>query len=188
MTTLDTPTLLEAAGCACFNLRKATRAVTQLYDDALRPSGLRCTQFSLLTLLKASGTVAMTKLAEDAVMDRTTLARNLEVLERGGLVRIRSGEDARVREIELTRGGSGQARRGVPALAASPANGQAGAGSRAPEQAARGSFARGGFRGSSRAERGIGSRMRVSILASRLTRMPGPIPRSARDDARETSG
>jgi len=97
--------LLEAQGCACFSLRKATRAVTQLYDDALRPSGLRCTQFSLLTLLRASGTVAMTRLAEDAVMDRTTLSRNLEVLERDGLVRIRPGEDARVREIELTRAG-----------------------------------------------------------------------------------
>jgi DNA-binding MarR family transcriptional regulator len=105
MTTLDTATLLEATRCTCFNLRKATRAVTQLYDDALRPSGLRCTQFSLLTLLRASGTVAMTKLAEDAVMDRTTLARNLEILERDGLVRIRPGEDARVREIELTRAG-----------------------------------------------------------------------------------
>jgi len=103
--TLDTPMLLEAYGCACFNLRKATRAVTQLYDDALRPAGLRCTQFSLLTLLKASGTVSMTRLAEDAVMDRTTLARNLEVLQRDGLVRIRPGEDARVREIELTRAG-----------------------------------------------------------------------------------
>jgi DNA-binding MarR family transcriptional regulator len=103
--TLDTPMLLEAYGCACFNLRKATRAMTQLYDDALRPAGLRCTQFSLLTLLKASGTVSMTRLAEDAVMDRTTLARNLEVLQRDGLVRIRPGEDARVREIELTRAG-----------------------------------------------------------------------------------
>jgi DNA-binding MarR family transcriptional regulator len=105
MTTLDTAALLEASRCACFNLRKATRAVTQLYDDVLRPSGLRCTQFSLLTLLRASGTVAMTTLAEDAVMDRTTLARNLEVLERDGLVRIRPGDDARVREIELTRAG-----------------------------------------------------------------------------------
>src|SRR5919106_4818042 len=95
MTTLDNAALLEASRCACFNLRKATRAVTQLYDDALRPSGLRCTQFSLLTLLRASGTVAMTELAEDAVMDRTTLARNLDILEREGLVRVRPGEDAR---------------------------------------------------------------------------------------------
>ena len=49
--------------------------------------------------------MAMTKLAEDAVMDRTTLARNLEILERAGLVRVRPGEDARVREIELTPAG-----------------------------------------------------------------------------------
>jgi DNA-binding MarR family transcriptional regulator len=114
MATLDTPLLLEAQGCACFNLRKATRAVTQLYDDALRPAGLRCTQFSLLTLLKASGTVAMTRLAEAAVMDRTTLARNLEVLDREGLVRIRPGEDARVREIELTRAGVAKLKEAFP--------------------------------------------------------------------------
>lgn len=88
--------------CACFNLRKAARAVTQFYDDTLRPSGLRTTQFSLLMVIGTFGRVSVTRLAEDAVMDRTTLARNLDLLEREGLVRIRVGEDARVREVELT--------------------------------------------------------------------------------------
>lgn len=105
MTPLDRRTLGQATRCACFSLRKASRAVTQLYDDALRPAGLRSTQFSLLALLRLAGTVPMTRLAEEAVMDRTTLARNLEVLQRDGLVRVQPGEDARVREVAITRAG-----------------------------------------------------------------------------------
>lgn len=89
--------------CACFNLRKATRAVTQYYDDLLRPSGLRTTQFSLLALLRLLGTASISELAEATVMDRTTLARNLDVLVGQRLVRIRPGADGRVREVSLTR-------------------------------------------------------------------------------------
>jgi DNA-binding MarR family transcriptional regulator len=102
MTRLDRRALGRAAGCTCFTLRKATRAVTQFYDQALRPTGLRTTQFSLLTLLRLAGTLPITRLAEEAVMDRTTLSRNLEVLERDRLVRVQPGSDARVREVELT--------------------------------------------------------------------------------------
>jgi len=95
----------EVVRCTCFNLRKATRAITQRYDDILRTSGLRATQFSLLTVIRATGKVSITRLAEEAVMDRTTLARNLEPLEQQGLVRIQAGEDARVREVSLTPAG-----------------------------------------------------------------------------------
>jgi DNA-binding MarR family transcriptional regulator len=68
----------------------------------LRDSGLRATQFSLLMLIAARGRVSLTDLAGMAVMDRTTLTRNLRPLERRGLVQIRPGEDRRVREISLT--------------------------------------------------------------------------------------
>jgi DNA-binding MarR family transcriptional regulator len=88
--------------CACFNLRKAARAVTQMYDEFLRPSGLRSTQFSLLMLIQGLGPIRITDLAEQAVMDRTTLKRNVELLEREGLVRVEAGEDARVREVRVT--------------------------------------------------------------------------------------
>jgi DNA-binding MarR family transcriptional regulator len=91
-----------AATCACFNLRKAARAVTQLYDDALRPTGLRITQFTLLTLVGGLGTISVTRLASAAVMDYTTLVRNLKLLERQGLVRSRATQDKRVREVSLT--------------------------------------------------------------------------------------
>jgi DNA-binding MarR family transcriptional regulator len=93
----------DPRNCVCFNLRKAARAVTQVYDDILRPTGLRATQHSLLYVIQLSGTVSVSTLAERAVMDRTTLARNLDLLEREGLVRIQAGaEDARVREVSLT--------------------------------------------------------------------------------------
>jgi DNA-binding MarR family transcriptional regulator len=88
--------------CTCFNLRKAARAVTQLYDEFLRPSGIRTTQFSLLMLIRGLGPIRLTELAEKAVMDRTTLKRNIELLQREGLVRVTPGADARVREVSLT--------------------------------------------------------------------------------------
>jgi DNA-binding MarR family transcriptional regulator len=93
------------ATCACFNIRKAARAVAQLYDDVLRPTGLRNTQFSLLMLLRGHGPMSINRLAEAALADRTTLTRNLALLEEQRLVRIRSGEDARVRVVELTEAG-----------------------------------------------------------------------------------
>lgn len=94
--------LTDIHDCTCNNLRKAARAVTQYYDDALRPSGIRATQFSLLSAIKEFGTVNIGRLAEQSVMDRTTLTRNLKLLEAEGLITISPGEDARVREISLT--------------------------------------------------------------------------------------
>jgi DNA-binding MarR family transcriptional regulator len=93
------------ASCACLNIRKAARAVTQFYDDVLRPSGLRNTQLTLLMLLRGHGPMSITRLAEAALADRTTLTRNLALLEKRKLVRIASGQDARVRVVELTDAG-----------------------------------------------------------------------------------
>ena len=92
--------------CTCLNLRKATRAVTQLYDEALRSAGLRVTQFSLLAMTKAQEPVTVTKLAEALVMDRTTLTRNLKLLEKQNLVRIAPGVDRREHKISLTATGT----------------------------------------------------------------------------------
>jgi DNA-binding MarR family transcriptional regulator len=101
-TTPERGRLSDPRNCVCFNLRKAARAVTQVYDEILRPTGLRATQHSLLHVLQIAGTVSISKLAELAVMDRTTLARNLDLLERERLVRVQPGTDARVREVTLT--------------------------------------------------------------------------------------
>jgi DNA-binding MarR family transcriptional regulator len=80
----------------------ASRVVTQLYDGKLRPSGLRVTQISLLGVIERMEPVTVNRLAQEIVMDRTTLTRNLEVLARERLIQITSGYDRRERVIEIT--------------------------------------------------------------------------------------
>lgn len=92
----------EVPLCACFNIRKAARAISQLYDDVLRPSGLRVTQFSILAVTRKLGPVTVTRLAEETVTDRTTLTRNLKLLAQQKLLRITPGKDRREREVALT--------------------------------------------------------------------------------------
>ena len=91
--------------CVCANLRKAARAVTQVYDDALKPSGLRSTQSNILTVLSLAGPLSISELAQELVMDRTTLARNLKPLEAQGLLMVIPGQDQRVRMVQLTSAG-----------------------------------------------------------------------------------
>lgn len=88
--------------CICFGMRKAARAVTQFYDGFLKPSGLKTTQFTLLTATAALGPVPLSVLADAVVMDRTTLGRNLKPLERDGLIEIVPGDDRRTRLVDLT--------------------------------------------------------------------------------------
>ena len=101
----------STAPCACSRLRRAARAVTQLYDDALEPAGLRVTQLSLLRTLQRRGTLTIGDLAARTLLDRTALSRNLDPLAERKLVAIVPGRDARKREVTLTR-------QGVAALAA----------------------------------------------------------------------
>jgi DNA-binding MarR family transcriptional regulator len=91
--------------CHCAVLRKASRHVSQAYDLALAPMGMKTTQFSLLAALHRGGKEPLTisELARVMVMDRSTLGHNLRPLERNGLITIETGEDdARRRTIRLT--------------------------------------------------------------------------------------
>jgi DNA-binding MarR family transcriptional regulator len=89
--------------CNCFAVRSAARHVTQFYDQHLASSGLRTTQFSILTKLKRNGPMMINRLAEDMAMDRTTLGRNILPLERDGLIRIEpAAHDRRAKELHLT--------------------------------------------------------------------------------------
>ncbi|WP_437949482.1 MarR family winged helix-turn-helix transcriptional regulator [Sorangium sp. So ce296] len=97
-----------ASQCALVRVRRASRALTRLYDEALRPSGLQATQLTMLVAVATCGDggVKLGALADGLVMDRTTLTRNLAPLERAGLLRVaRAPDDARVRLIFLTRQG-----------------------------------------------------------------------------------
>ena len=103
-----------AVSCACGRLRRATRALTQLYDDAMAPCGLRITQFSLLRTLAGQGPQRISTLAKTTLLDRTALSRNLDPLIARGLVAAVRGRDARTREVALTAAGERALRNASP--------------------------------------------------------------------------
>ncbi len=92
----------EGHACVCFNLRRAARAITRLYDEGMRRTDLRVTQLSILGVTMALGPVTVTRLAEATGTDRTTLTRNLNVLRKQGLLRVETGGDRRERVVTLT--------------------------------------------------------------------------------------
>ncbi len=92
--------------CACTMSRRAARALTRLYDEALAASGLKVTQFSLLRTLQRAGDLHITGLARMTGLERSTLGRNLRLLEAAGLVGLVDGRDGRERLIVLTEAGS----------------------------------------------------------------------------------
>ena len=97
-----------ALPCACASLRRASRAVTQVYDQELRGSGLRVTQFTLLQALELSGNLTQGRLGELLSLDSTTLTRTLRPLLGRGWVRSLPGEDRRERHFQLTPAGRRQ--------------------------------------------------------------------------------
>ena len=97
---------LSPEECNCFALRAAARHVTQFYDQVIAPTGLRTTQFSILAKLKRRGPLTINALAEDMVMDRTTLGRNILPLERDKLIMVEpAASDRRAKELHLTKAG-----------------------------------------------------------------------------------
>ena len=97
-----------ALPCACASLRRASRAVTQVYDQELRGLGLRVTQFTLLQALELSGNLTQGRLGELLSLDSTTLTRTLRPLLGRGWVRSLPGEDRRERHFQLTPAGRRQ--------------------------------------------------------------------------------
>ena len=115
---MPTVTLPGPEDCNCFAVRSAARHVTQLYDQLLAPVGLRVTQFSILARLRRRGPLTINALAEDMVMDRTTLGRNIRPLERDGLIRIEPvPSDRRAKELHLTKAGEKRLQAGLEAWA-----------------------------------------------------------------------
>ena len=102
--------------CACHNLRRASRAVTQIYDSFFDELGIRATQFTVLSAIAWAGSESpkVTDLAETLVLEQSSLSRNLAVLERQGLVKLARGDDRRERLVALTRGGRALLAKGYP--------------------------------------------------------------------------
>ena len=119
--------------CVCAAARRTSRALTRAFEKAMRGSGLRGTQFSLLAMLVQTGPMPTSRLADFLGLERTTLTRNLRPLVRDRLVRIDEGEDRRVHRVAITAQGEEAARRAFPfwkkaqdvALAAGAASGYA---------------------------------------------------------------
>ena len=100
---IDLETCAEVSQvCTNFNLRKASRAVQEIYDRAMKPIGLRGTQFSLINALALHKTAAISRLAKTLAIDPTTLTRGLAPLERDGLIESLTSEDGRERVLHLT--------------------------------------------------------------------------------------
>jgi DNA-binding MarR family transcriptional regulator len=99
----------------CASFRRTSRALTQLYDRALRPLGLRATQFTVLQALSLAGEVSQGQLGEMLALDSTTLTRTLEIMGRHEWIAERRGEDQRERRLRLAAGGERQLKRALPA-------------------------------------------------------------------------
>jgi DNA-binding MarR family transcriptional regulator len=101
--------------CMCGNFRRASRALTQLYENALRPFGVRATQLTILQALARTGEVSRRKLGEILTMDSTSLTRTLAIMRRRGWIQERLGEDRRERLLRMANAGQKQLERVLPA-------------------------------------------------------------------------
>jgi len=100
--------------CTCYNTRKTARAVTEFYDRVLEPSGVTATQFTLLGAISILGPGPISRLAENMALDRTTLTRNLKLLQKTGWIGMRPGADRRERVVSLTPDGQAAVERATP--------------------------------------------------------------------------
>jgi DNA-binding MarR family transcriptional regulator len=100
--------------CMCASFRRASRVLTQHYDTALRPLGLRATQFTLLQALSQAGEVSQRTLGGILAIDSTTLTRTLAIMGRRGWIASRSGTDRRERWLSLSEIGRAEFKRVRP--------------------------------------------------------------------------
>jgi DNA-binding MarR family transcriptional regulator len=100
--------------CMCANFRRTSRALTQLYEEALRPLGLRASQLTILQVLSRAGEVSQRRLGGMLAMDTTSLTRTLAIMRREGWIAERRGEDRRERLLRLARGGEKRLTRVLP--------------------------------------------------------------------------
>jgi DNA-binding MarR family transcriptional regulator len=100
--------------CMCGSFRRSSRALTQMYEEALRPLGLRATQLTILQVLARAREVSQGQLGEMLAMDSTSLTRTLGIMRRVGWVSEQRGKDRRERRIRLSPEGKSKLRRALP--------------------------------------------------------------------------
>ena len=99
------PDASQPYGCTNFKLRQLLRSVARLYDAQMAPTGLKTSQYSLLTHVLRLQPLAPSELAQQMGMDASTLTRNLRPLLDQGFVAQGPGSDGRTRSITLTEAG-----------------------------------------------------------------------------------
>ncbi len=100
--------------CICIDVRTAAHKLTQTYDQVLAPSGLTVTQFSQMNLIRSLDAPTLTDLAAESDLERSTLGRNLKVLEKMGMVTMKVGRGARSKTIHLSRKGMNAFKKAAP--------------------------------------------------------------------------
>ena len=100
--------------CLCIDLRSAAQRLTQIYDEAMAETGISVTQFSQLHMIQSLRGPTLSALAEASQLERSTLGRNVKVLQKLGLVELKPGQDARSKSIHLTRKGKNTFKRAAP--------------------------------------------------------------------------
>jgi DNA-binding MarR family transcriptional regulator len=100
--------------CLSASFRRASRVLTQHYEAAMRPLGLRGTQFTLLQALSLAGEVSQRTLGEILAIDSTTLTRTLAIMECRGWIARRPGDDRRERLLSLGKAGRAEYKRALP--------------------------------------------------------------------------
>jgi len=108
-------TTIAPLPCLCGSFRRTARALTQRYEQALRPLGLRATQFTILQVLASAGELPQGRLGAMLAMDSTSLTRTLRIMLRQGWIAERSGEDRRERRLRLAKAGETLLRHALPA-------------------------------------------------------------------------
>jgi DNA-binding MarR family transcriptional regulator len=106
---------LPALDCMCAGFRRTSRALTQLYEETLRPLGLRASQFTILQVLERVGEVSQGQVAAILAMDSTTLTRTLRIMLQQGWIAERRGKDRRERLLRLSKAGEALLGRAGPA-------------------------------------------------------------------------
>jgi DNA-binding MarR family transcriptional regulator len=110
MTDASMPTI----PCLCATIRRASRALSQVYENALRPVGLRGSQFTILQALARTGEITQGRLGQILAMDSTTLTRTLKIMGRNGWIAKQPGKDRREWRIRLSKAGHIQFQRATP--------------------------------------------------------------------------
>src|ERR1043166_6323013 len=108
---------IDAIACNCIavRLRLLNRVVTNLYDDALRPLGLKVSQLNLLVVTAKLGLAQPAQVCDLLQLDPSTLSRNVERMRAKGWLEVVPGEDARTQPFRLTAQGKRLLERAVPA-------------------------------------------------------------------------